>query len=191
MSEALYLVKLPHLNLAYSANKFKEITVPAYIEATLNIVISVALVKKLGLIGVTIGTIVGMTYRMVFHVYYTSKIVPGRAQRIFYQKLFLFAVGAGAGFALCYKLLPLQNVTVGSWIVHAIFYCVVIGSILLAISVLFFQNEILREIYKEVRGAYDEYSSDFCRWCRQPDAQQGATQAVSGNVQQAVQQVKK
>ena len=79
LSEALYLVKLPHLNLAYSANKFKEITVPAYIEATLNIVISVALVKKLGLIGVTIGTIVGMTYRMVFHVYYTSKIVPGRA----------------------------------------------------------------------------------------------------------------
>ena len=142
LSEALYLVKLPHLNLAYSANKFKEITVPAYIEATLNIVISVALVKKLGLIGVTIGTIVGMTYRMVFHVYYTSKIVPGRAQRIFYQKLFLFAVGAGAGFALCYKLLPLQNVTVGSWIVHAIFYCVVIGSILLAISVLFFQNEM-------------------------------------------------
>ena len=53
------------------------------------------------------------------------------------------------------------------------------------------RNEILREIYKEVRGAYDEYSSDFCRWCRQPDAQQGATQAVSGNVQQAVQQVKK
>ena len=99
LSEALYLVKLPHLNLAYSANKFKEITVPAYIEATLNIVISVALVKKLGLIGVTIGTIVGMTYRMVFHVYYTSKIVPGRAQRIFYRKLFLFAVGAGAGFA--------------------------------------------------------------------------------------------
>lgn len=142
LSEALYLVKLPHLNLAYSANKFKEITVPAYIEATLNIVISVALVKKLGLIGVTIGTIAGMTYRMVFHVYYTSKIVPGRAQRIFYRKMFLFAVGAGAGFALCYKLLPLQNVTVGSWIVHAIFYCVVIGSILLAISVLFFQNEM-------------------------------------------------
>ena len=43
LSEALYLVKLPHLNLAYSANKFKEITIPAYIEAILNIVISVVL----------------------------------------------------------------------------------------------------------------------------------------------------
>lgn len=127
LAEALYLIKLPHLNLAYSANKFKEITVPAYIEAMLNIMISVALVKWIGLIGVTIGTIVGMTYRMVFHVYYTSKIVPGRAQCIFYRKLFLFAAGAGGGFVFCYKLLPLQTVTVGSWIVHAIFYCVVMG----------------------------------------------------------------
>ena len=142
LAEALYLIKLPHLNLAYSANKFKKITVPAYIEAMLNIMISVALVKWIGLIGVTIGTIVGMTYRMVFHVYYTSKIVPGRAQCIFYRKLFLFAAGAGGGFVFCYKLLPLQTVTVGSWIVHAIFYCVVMGAILLAISILFFQNEM-------------------------------------------------
>lgn len=142
LAEALYLIKLPHLNLAYSANKFKEITVPAYIEAMLNIMISVALVKWIGLIGVTIGTIVGMTYRMVFHVYYTSKIVPGRAQCIFYRKLFLFAAGAGGGFVFCYKLLPLQTVTVGSWIVHAIFFCVVMGAILLAISILFFQNEM-------------------------------------------------
>lgn len=142
LAEVLYLIKLPHLNLAYSANKFKEITVPAYIEAMLNIMISVALVKWIGLIGVTIGTIVGMTYRMVFHVYYTSKIVPGRAQCIFYRKLFLFAAGAGGGFVFCYKLLPLQTVTVGSWIVHAIFYCVVMGAILLAISILFFQNEM-------------------------------------------------
>lgn len=142
LAEALYLIKLPHLNLAYSANKFKEITVPAYIEAMLNIMISVALVKWIGLIGVTIGTIVGMTYRMVFHVYYTSKIVPGRAQCIFYRKLFLFAAGAGGGFVFCYKRLPLQTVTVGSWIVHAIFYCVVMGAILLAISILFFQNEM-------------------------------------------------
>lgn len=76
ISEGLYLVKFPHLNLAYAANKFKEITVPAYIEALLNIVISVILVHKFGLVGVAVGTIVGMTYRMMFHVYYTSKIVP-------------------------------------------------------------------------------------------------------------------
>lgn len=97
ISEALYLVKFPHMNFSYSANKFKETTIPAFIEAGLNIVISVILVSKFGLIGVAIGTIVGMTYRTVFHVYYTSKLIP-RPQSIFYKKYLLFSVTAVLGF---------------------------------------------------------------------------------------------
>ena len=46
ISEALYIVKYPHLNLSYDANKFKEITKPAFVEALINIVVSVALVGK-------------------------------------------------------------------------------------------------------------------------------------------------
>lgn len=142
LSEGLYLIKLPHLNLAYSANKFREIAVPAYIEAILNIVISVALVKKLGLIGVTIGTIVGMTYRMVFHVYYTSKIVPGRVQNVFYKKLLLFSVGALIGFIICANLIPFKEISVLNWIFHGILYSMVICVILLLMSFIFFKKEI-------------------------------------------------
>ena len=75
LSEAIYLLKLPHLNLAYSANKFKEITIPAFVEAFINIIISIILVHYLGLIGVAIGTIIAMLYRMFFHVYYTKKLI--------------------------------------------------------------------------------------------------------------------
>lgn len=142
ISEALYLVKLPHLNLAYSANKFKEITMPAYIEALLNVVISVLLVRRFGLIGVTVGTIVGMTYRMMFHVYYTSKIVPGRSQSIFYKKILLFTVSVGIGFIICSELVPIQNVTALNWILHAIIYCVIIGCIILVVSIKFFKKEL-------------------------------------------------
>lgn len=87
LSEALYLLKYPHLSLAYTANKFKEITIPAYLEAIINIIISIILVNKIGLLGVAIGTSCAMLYRMVFHVYYTKKILKNRKQRIFYKKL--------------------------------------------------------------------------------------------------------
>ena len=33
MAEGLYLIKEPHLDLSYSANKFKELSVPAFVEA--------------------------------------------------------------------------------------------------------------------------------------------------------------
>lgn len=141
-SEALYLVKLPHLNLAYSANKFKEIAIPAYIEAGLNILISVLLVRRFGLIGVAIGTIVGMVYRMAFHVYYTSKIIPGRAQSIFYKKFMLFSIGAVCGFVICIILAPFKNISIVTWVIHGILYSMIMGTIFLLISFIFFKNEL-------------------------------------------------
>lgn len=141
VSEALYLLKLPHMNLAYSANKFKEISVPSFIEAGLNILISVILVRKLGLIGVIFGTIVGMTYRTMFHVYFTSKLIP-RLQTIFYKKFFLFSVTAVLGFSICYKLIPISNISVLGWIIHAVIYSSIIGGMYLLISLVFFRNEL-------------------------------------------------
>ena len=129
------------MNLSYSANKFKEITIPAFIEAGLNIVVSVILVSKFGFIGVTIVTIVGMTYRTVFHVYYTSKLIP-RHQIIFYKKFILFTVTAVLGFFICFKLIPIVNISVWEWIIHAVMYSVIIGVMYLFISIVFFRNEL-------------------------------------------------
>ena len=141
ISEALYLLKFPHLNLAYSANKFKEISIPAFVEAGLNIIISVALVPFLGLIGVAIGTIIAMLYRMVFHVYYTSEIVPGRRQWIFYRKLMLFLTASGFGVIIC-LLIPSCDGSVIGWVWHAILYSIVIGLMLILTSFCFFREEI-------------------------------------------------
>ncbi len=141
VSEALYLLKFPHLNLAYSANKFKEISLPAFIEAGLNIVVSLALVPFFGIIGVAIGTIVAMLYRLIFHVYYTSKIIPNRRQWVFYRKMIIFVISAAMGIALC-LLFPKPNGTILDWIWHAFGYSAILGLIIIIISLLFFRGEI-------------------------------------------------
>lgn len=141
VSEALYLLKFPHLNLAYSANKFKEVSTPAFIEAGLNIIVSVILVPFLGLIGVAIGTIVAMTYRLIFHIYYTTKIIPGRRQWIFYRKLFLFLIATVFSVALC-LLIPTFENTIYGWIIRATTYTIIIGLVLIVLSLLFFRGEI-------------------------------------------------
>lgn len=142
IAEALYIVKYPHLNLAYDANKFKEITKPSFMEAIINIVVSVALVGKLGLVGLAIGTVAAMIYRMAFHVYFTSKIIPNRPQYIFYKKFFLFVLVSVFGAAICYREFPLFNYTVSNWVIHAIVYSVILGIIYLCISIIFFRNEL-------------------------------------------------
>lgn len=140
LSEALYLIKSPHLNLAYSANKFKELTIPAYIEAIINIVISIILVNKLGIVGVAIGTIIAMLYRLIFHINYTKKII-NRNQWIFYRKLLIFVIGTLIGLGICY-FIPQVKYTIASWIIHAIIYSIIFAIIYSIISVLFFKKEL-------------------------------------------------
>lgn len=143
ISEALYIVKYPHLNLSYDANKFKEITKPAFVEALINIVVSVALVGKLGLVGIAIGTTLAMIYRMGFHVYFTSAIVKNRPQKIFYKKLALFASVSVFGVFLCHKIFPISSYTIKQWLIHAIDYSIILGLLYLVISLLFFKKELL------------------------------------------------
>lgn len=142
ISEALYIIKLPHLQLSYDANKFKEITKPAFTEAIINIVISLILIQRYSFNGILIGTIIAMAYRMAFQVYYTSKIVKNRVQTIFYKKFLLFSVVSVIGAILCYRLLPVTSLTITNWIVRAIEYSVFLGSLYLIISAIFFKNEL-------------------------------------------------
>ena len=142
LAEAMYLLKTPHVALSYTANKFKDITRPAYVEAFLNIAISIALVKPLGLIGVAIGTCVAMVFRMAFHIYFTTKIIPERKQWIFYRKLLLFAAATGAGVVLCQIIFPLNEYTIPQWLLHAVTYGGVLGVLYFVLSALFFRNEL-------------------------------------------------
>lgn len=143
ISEGLYLIKSPHLNLAYSANKFKEITIPAFIEAFLNIALSIVLVIKFGLIGIIIGTIVAMLYRMIFHVYFTTKLIPSRKQFIFYKKFLIFTIVSIIGIFVCHFFFPLGGQTILNWIIDGIIYSLIFALLYLIISLLFFKKELL------------------------------------------------
>ncbi len=142
LSEAIYLIKFPHLNLAYSANKFKDITMPAFIEAIINISVSIILVKKLGINGVAIGTIISMIYRMIFHINYTKKLIKNRSRIIFYKKFIIFTLTTLIGLIVCYYTIPLAQFNIASWLIHAIIYMVLFGLLYFVMCILFFKKEL-------------------------------------------------
>lgn len=142
ISEALYLLKMPHLNLAYSANKFKELSKYAYIEATINIVVSVCLVYNYGLIGVTIGTIVAMIYRMITQVHFTKRLIKSRNVATYYKKIFIFSVTTIIGVVICALLIPSAKFNIISWITNGMIYSAIFGILYLVMSIIFFNDEL-------------------------------------------------
>ena len=144
IAEGIYLIKN-----AYSAGKFKEIKKPCYIEAIINIVISLILIKPLGLIGVAIGTLTAMIYRMVFHVWFTNKRIIKRPQILFYKKFINFGLFTFLGVIISIYLIPSVKYTWFNWIWHGIIYLLIFGSLYMINSFIFYKKE-LKDIKKYI-----------------------------------------
>lgn len=70
-----YSVRVPYHSMVIAAGRFKQTRIAAYGEAIINLLLSVILVLKFGLIGVAIGTLVSDLFRYIYYAGYLSKHV--------------------------------------------------------------------------------------------------------------------
>ncbi len=93
-AEYMYCIREPYFNLAQAAKAFKDIKKHAYIEAILNIIISVVLVNIYGLIGVAIGTFVAVMYRTVYHILYLKRHILFYRIGSIFKKLVIYSIAS-------------------------------------------------------------------------------------------------
>lgn len=116
---AMFCYRTIFYTLIKAAGHFKQTQRGAIIEATLNLIISVASVIRFGLIGVAVGTLVAISYRTIYCVWYLSNNIIYRKMSCFIKNIILNMVI----FALCYvtsqKFMQTTE-TYWEWIVLAI-----------------------------------------------------------------------
>lgn len=98
---AIYSVRYIYSTVTLNANRYKETQAGAIAECTSNIIISVLLIKPLGLAGVALGTAVSMFIRCIFDVVYLSKHVVHRPIYKFFKNILINALAAAAAIAVC------------------------------------------------------------------------------------------
>lgn len=80
IAEFIWSIRLPYNEMALAAGHFKQTKRGAWIEVFTNLIISIILVFKFGMIGVAIGTLMAMLIRTIEFIYYTSKHILRRKQ---------------------------------------------------------------------------------------------------------------
>lgn len=80
IAELMWSVRLPYSSVTLAAGHFKQTNKGAWVEVFSNLIISIALVFKFGMVGVAIGTLVAMTIRTIEFMYHTSKYILKRNQ---------------------------------------------------------------------------------------------------------------
>ena len=120
ISEYIWAIRLPYSSITLAAGHFKETRKGAWIEAIINIVISVALVWKYGIIGVTIGTIVAMCIRTIEFMYHSNRYILDRNIFESLKKILLIIIETLI-IIIIYNLVPhFNNLTYINWILNSI-----------------------------------------------------------------------
>lgn len=91
-AEFIWTIRQPYNDLVKVAGHFKETRKGAWIEVFTNLLLSIILVFKFGIIGVAIGILVSMLIRTFEFMYHTSKYILQRAQKENIKRIFVVLI---------------------------------------------------------------------------------------------------
>ncbi|HZJ83530.1 MAG TPA: polysaccharide biosynthesis C-terminal domain-containing protein [Clostridia bacterium] len=160
--EFFFCVRIPYQAVARAAGHYRETRNGAIFEAVLNIVISLALVKSLGLIGITIGTISAMLFRTLQYSVYVYKNIVHRSLWDIVKRFVVSALNIAAIVFLS-SLIKLNTATTYlEWAVNGFKIFSVALAVTLAFCYIFYSKEmtdfwrIIRSIAKRAKGRVKE-----------------------------------
>ena len=134
-------MRIPYFRIIKAAGHFKQTQNGAFISAALNIIITIVLVFKLGLVGVAIGTLVAMLYHTCYFVWYLRKNILNRNVWHFVKYMLTDAV-VFATVLLLTRGFELQAITYWAWIVMAIKVSFVTLGVTALVNVLLYRDKI-------------------------------------------------
>ena len=119
LANAIHTLRSPYNMAIQAAGHYKQTQNNHIIATTLNIIISIATVKIWGLIGVSIGTLVAMTYQTIWMAWYNSRSIIKRPINLFIKQgaidVFTVLIASAATLKI-----PMLSVSYRSWIIQAI-----------------------------------------------------------------------
>ena len=132
-----YCIRNIYSTLVYSIGHFRQTNFVCWIEAITNLGLSIILVSKYGLIGVAIGTLVATLIRLVYFMYYSSKVVLETKTSSSFKWLFLVTIEVAISILIYSK--PIINYVPTNyleWAGYAVIIVIIISIIILIINIL-------------------------------------------------------
>ena len=141
VSEAAYGIRCPYDMIIFAAGHFKQTKKGAYIEACLNIAISLLLVGKWGIEGVAIGTFIAMFFRALQYAVYLEKNIIYRPIKYFLKKL---SINLLLGCSICWgsTFIQYRVDTFLQWFLYAAIVFSLILAINIAINYIVYKDDV-------------------------------------------------
>ena len=143
MAEAAYCIRLPYHSVVLAAGHYKQTRNGAFLEAFINVFLSIVLVNFFGIIGVAIGTLCAMLFRTIQYAVYLSRNIIKRKISEFIKRCFIniFAVLIVIFVVNSINVLKIDSYTV--WGIYAIFVTLISLVIVVLANLVFYRSDIM------------------------------------------------
>lgn len=155
LAQASYCLRLPYNIMVLAAGHYKQTQWSAIIEAIINVVLSVVLVFRFGLIGVALGTLAAMVYRTVYLAIYLRKNILQRKLYYFIKHLIADTLAVFLLFAIVSVFsgfYTMNQINYLSWFVLAIKVGMTAVAVQILVNILFYRGK-LKELILHSGGA--------------------------------------
>lgn len=140
---AMYCIRLPYHIAIKAGAHYKETQHCYWIAAVMNLITSVVLVNKWGLIGVAIGTLVAMTYQTVWMAIYDSKNIIYWPIKSFAKQIIVDILISVIG-VIATRNIKIANYSYYKWFIAAIKVAIIWGIVVLAVNWIFYRENLKR-----------------------------------------------
>ena len=149
IAQAAYCLRLPYNTMVLAAGHYRQTQASAIIEALINIVLSVVLVIRFGLVGVAIGTLAAMAYRTVYLVFYLRRFILRRSVYCFVKHVLVNVLSVALVLlvtTVCSSFFALSALTYPAWITLAVKVGLVTVLSVLIVNLVAYRSETLAGI---------------------------------------------
>lgn len=141
LAEFMWTIRLPYSTTTLAAGHFKETMKGAWVESIVNIVLSVVLVFKFGIIGVAIGTLVAMFIRTIEFMYHTSKYILNRSIWYTFKRLLIITIEVIV-IVLISNLIPDITITnYITWGIQAIVIAIISSIVVITMNCIIYKED--------------------------------------------------
>ncbi len=140
LAGAFNCIRLPYQTIVTAAGDFKGTRNGAFVEAALNLFLSILFVIKFGLIGVAIGTFVATFFRTIQYVVYISNHIIYRNIKFFVKKILIFSVYFIVISLILWKVVFSINNWL-SWILAGFCITMISFAIVMLLNIIFFKED--------------------------------------------------
>lgn len=148
IANGIHCLRIPYVVMILAAGHYKQTQSNYLITAFVNIIVSILLVIKYGLIGVAIGTLVSMLYQTIWMANYVSQKIIKNSRNNFI-KLFVTDIMTFIIILFSNSLVKMKNITYMAWILMAVKVAIISVFIMIIINLLFYHKKLFNLFNKK------------------------------------------